>query len=80
GLEKKLTPPPALTGNVYASAAPRLDIGWRAALSAFEDGQALNPAFGPLFTQVYGALKRQEMRAADRRVTDFEYDSYLFAF
>lgn len=80
GLENKLTPPPALSGNVYASAAPRLDIGWRAALSAFEDGAALKAALGPLFTQVYGALKRQEMRAADRRVTDFEYDSYLFAF
>jgi glutamine synthetase len=80
GLEKKLTPPPALTGNVYASAAPRLDIGWRAALSAFEDGDALKAAFGPLFAQVYGALKRQEAHVADRRVTDFEYDAYLFAF
>jgi glutamine synthetase len=80
GIENKLTPPPALTGNVYASAAPRLDIGWRAALDAFGDGAALKGSFGPLFEQVYGALKRQEMRAAERRVTDFEYDSYLFAF
>lgn len=80
GLEKKMTPPPALAGNAYASDAPRLDIGWRAALAAFDEGRALKPAFGPLFAQVYGALKRQEMRAADRRVTDFEYDSYLFAF
>ena len=80
GIEKKLTPPPALTGDAYASDAPRLDIGWRPALNAFEVGDALNPAFGPLFAQVYGALKRQEMRAADRRVTDFEYDSYLFTF
>ncbi len=80
GIEKKMAPPPALTGNAYASDAPRLDSGWRAALSAFESGEALRPSFGPLFAQVYGALKRQEMRAADRRVTDFEYDSYLFAF
>ncbi|MDZ7627326.1 MAG: glutamine synthetase family protein [Parvularculaceae bacterium] len=80
GIDKKLTPPPALTGNAYASAAPRLDIGWRAALAAFDEGAALKPAFGPLFTQVFGALKRQEMRIADRRVTDFEYDTYLFVF
>jgi glutamine synthetase len=80
GIEKKLIPPPALTGNVYASKAPRLDIGWAPALAAYENGGALKDAFGPLFAQVYGALKRQEMRAADRRVTDFEYDSYLFAF
>ena len=80
GLEKKMTPPPALTGNAYESDAPRLDIGWRAALAAFDKGRALKAAFGPLFGQVYNALKLQEMRAADRRVTDFEYDSYLFAF
>ncbi|MFN3959979.1 MAG: glutamine synthetase family protein [Parvularculaceae bacterium] len=80
GIEQRMTPPPALKGNAYASDAPRLDIGWRAALTAFEGGGALRPAFGPLFHQVYAALKRQEMRAADRRVTDFEYDSYLFTF
>lgn len=80
GVEADLAPPPPLTGNAYESHAPRLDIGWRAALDAFGEGHALKSAFGPLFWQVYAALKRQEMRAADRRVTDFEYDSYLFAF
>lgn len=80
GIEKKMTPPPALSGNAYESAAPRLDIGWRAALTAFEEGATLRPAFGPLFHQVYSALKRQEIRTAEKRVTDFEYDSYLFAF
>lgn len=80
GVDRMLAPPPALTGNAYESDAPRLDIGWRSALAAFEGGTVLNEAFGPLFLRVYSALKRQEMRAADRRVTDFEYDSYLFAF
>jgi len=80
GIEQGLAPPAALTGNAYESDAPRLDIGWRAALAAFEDGPVLKAAFGPLFARVYAAIKRQEMRAADRRVTDFEYDSYLFAF
>ncbi len=80
GIAKKLKPPPALAGNAYQSDAPRLDIGWRAALAAFETGAALRPAFGPLFQEVYSALKRQEIKTSDRRVTDFEYDSYLFAF
>lgn len=80
GIENKLTPPPPLAGNAYTSDAPRLDIGWRPALAAYIEGEVLNSAFGPLFSQVFGALKRQEMRLADRRVTDFEYDSYLFAF
>lgn len=80
GIESRLAPPPPLSGNAYESTAPRLDIGWRAALDRFGDGTALKRSFGPLFWQVYSALKRQEMRTADRRVTDFEYDSYLFAF
>lgn len=80
GLQGKLAPPPPLNGNAYVSEAPRLNIGWRAALDAFTQGEALSGAFGPLFLQVYSALKRQEMRVADRRVTDFEYDSYLTAF
>ena len=80
GIENKLAPPAPLSGNAYQSDAPRLDIGWRAALDAFARGDALAGAFGPLFAQVYGALKRQEIRVADRRVTDFEYDSYLTAF
>jgi glutamine synthetase len=80
GIDQALTPPSALNGNAYESDAPRLDIGWRAALDAFLRGGVLGAAFGPLFVQVYSALKRQEMRIADRRVTDFEYDSYLTAF
>jgi glutamine synthetase len=36
--------------------------------------------FGELFSRVFVALKRQEMRKANERVTDFEYDSYLQAF
>ncbi len=80
GIERRLEPAPPLAGNAYQSDAPRLDIGWTAALSAFENGGVIQNGFGPLFAKVFSALKRQEMRVAQQRVTDFEYDSYLQAF
>lgn len=80
GVEKKLTPPPALEGNAYKSDAPRLALGWRAALDAFQSGLVLAPQFGELATRVFSACKRQEIATIERRVTDVEYDSYLSAF
>ena len=80
GIEKKLAPPAALEGNAYKSDAPKLSLGWRAALDAFSGGSVMAPAFGDLMSRVFTALKRQEMTIADRRVTDFEYDSYLQVF
>ena len=80
GLENKLTPPPATAGNCYESDAPSVPTSWRDALDAFANGNIVAPKFGDLFTQVFTALKRQEMRKANERITDFEYDSYLQAF
>ena len=80
GIENNLTPPPAVNGNAYSSGAARVPTSWRDALCAFVQGKILAPRFGALFTQVYAAIKRQEIRKANERVTDFEYDSYLQAF
>lgn len=80
GIQNKKTPPLPTTGNGYLCDAPRVPTSWRDALDCFEKGQILAPAFGPLFTNVFAAVKHQEMRIADARVTDFEYDSYLQAF
>ncbi len=80
GIEGSLTPPPALEGNAYKSSAPKLSLGWRTALETFVSGPVLAPMFGELMTRVFSACKRQEMAVADKRVTDFEYDSYLQTF
>ncbi len=80
GIDARLTPPAPLDGNAYKSDAPQLALGWKAALERFQSGSVLAPMFGPLMTRVFSALKRQEMAIADRRVTDFEYDSYLGVF
>ncbi|MEZ5891670.1 MAG: glutamine synthetase family protein [Parvularculaceae bacterium] len=80
GVENKLTPPPATEGNCYESDAPSVPTSWRGALDAFANGRILAPMFGELFTRVYCAIKRQEMRTINARVTDVEYDTYLNAF
>jgi glutamine synthetase len=80
GIDRGLAPPPPLEGNAYKTEAPKLALGWRAALEAFQSGGVVAPAFGGLATRVFCACKRQEMATAERRVTDFEYDSYLQTF
>jgi len=80
GLNRELAPPPPVEGNAYAASAPKLPNDWRAALCAFADGAILAPQFGALFTRVFTALKRQEIRTAGQRVTDFEYETYLETF
>jgi len=80
GIEHRLPPPPPLEGTAYKSDAPKLSLGWRAAFDAFSNGEILAPSFGELMTRVFSALKRQEINVADKRVTDFEYESYLEVF
>jgi len=80
GVENNLTPPAPVMGDAHQSDAPRLPNTWSGALDAFVDGAVLRPAFGELFTRVFSACKREELRLANKRVTDFEYDTYLQAF
>lgn len=80
GVENKLTPPAAVSGNAYEADAPKAPTSWESAIDAYENGRLLAPIFGDLFKQVFVALKRQELRKANECVTDFEYDSYLQAF
>lgn len=80
GVDDHLAPPPPISGNAYKTEAPRLSLGWKAALDAYASGAVLAPMFGELATRVFVACKRQEMAGADRRVTDFEYDAYLQTF
>lgn len=80
GVENRLLPPPETKGDAYGSDAPRVPTSWRDALDAFTSGGIIAPMVGPLFTQVYTAVKRQEMKTMNARVTDVEYDAYLHAF
>lgn len=80
GIDEKLAAPAPIDGNAYDADGPVLPGEWTTALDLFERGKILAPAFGELFTRVFVACKRQEIRIANTRVTDFEYDTYLQAF
>jgi glutamine synthetase len=80
GIDHRLVPPAPVEGNAYAEAGPDLPTDWSEALDGFTNGDVLAPMFGPLLTRIFAACKRQEMRVAAARITDFEYDSYLQAF
>jgi glutamine synthetase len=80
GIEKQLVAPSPVTGNAYEAGASELPSDWKNALDQFARGSVLAPSFGPLLARIFCACKRQEMRVADTRITDFEYDTYLQAF
>lgn len=80
GIEQALVPATPVDGNGYEAPGVDIPTDWADALQSFANGALLAPAFGPLFTSVYCACKRQEIGVAAARITDFEYDSYLQTF
>lgn len=80
GIDGSVEPASPVEGNGYEAAGANIPSDWAGAVQAFVDGQVLSPAFGPLFTRVYHACKRQELAVAGARITDFEYDTYLQTF
>lgn len=80
GMENELSPGPALSGDSFSDTDPVLDADWHRSLASYEKGEVLAPEFGPLFSQVFGACKRQEFATFASKVTDFEYATYLRAF
>lgn len=61
GIEDRLTPPPAITGNAYAQDLPVIPETWEAAIEAL-DRSALAPRiFHPELLRNYLMTKRQEL-------------------
>jgi glutamine synthetase len=77
GLQQRLTPPPAVTGNAYDKVAPSLTNSWRQALDLLEQSAPLAEALGPAFLAVYLANRRAERDQAMQAVCRLEYDWYL---
>ena len=50
---------------------------WEDATDAFENGEVLREYLGEDFQRVYTAVKRQEQRLLNERITDVEYEAYL---
>ncbi len=77
GIERKMTPAPAITGDAYSLDLPHLPLDWASAIEAFEQGALVPEIFSKRLQTMLVECKQQELKRFARRVTDFEYHSYL---
>lgn len=77
GIRNKWTPPEPIAGNAYAQDLPHLPLDWASAIEAFELGQHVPDIYAPQLQGMLVDCKKQESRVFKRRVTDFEYHTYL---
>ncbi len=77
GIERRLEPPPPLTGNAWEQLAPSLPVHWNDALDRFRQSRFIAEYLGAPFQEVYTLLKQQELEEFARHVTPLEYDTSL---
>jgi len=77
GMQRALTPPPAITGNAYDQVAPSLTNSWCQALALLEESEILSEALGAEFVRVFVANRRAEREQTLQAVSKLEYDWYL---
>jgi glutamine synthetase len=79
GIERRLSPPPALEGNAYTQrlSAPRLPSDWPTALAQFAASAFLREYFGERFVRLYELTRRGEMQDFHSRVSSLDYAWYL---
>ena len=79
GLEKKLKPPPAVIGNAWAQehACELLPTLMNDAIERFSASESMQTYLSDEFQAIFTKTKRQELDEFQRRVTDFEIESYL---
>lgn len=77
GLERELTPPPAIDVNAYDEPVPRLPDDMGDAITLFERSDFIRRAFGVEYRKLFGHLKRAELSAFEREITPLERMTYL---
>jgi len=77
GMQRALTPPPAITGNAYDQVAPSLTNSWCQALALLAESEILSEALGAEFVRVFVANRRAEREQTLQAVSKLEYDWYL---
>jgi glutamine synthetase len=78
GIERKLEPPPLLTGDAYRSEdAPRVPRTLPEAIAEVERSEWLRRAFGPEVVEHYLHFARTEQRKFDEAVTTWERARFL---
>jgi glutamine synthetase len=78
GIARKLEPPPAFSGDMYAAAdLPQVPATLREATERFERSDFARAAFGAQAHEHYVHFFRSEQAAYDGAVTDWEYRRYF---
>jgi len=76
GLDAKLDPGPAITGE-EREGHPGLPYNWDDAIDAFDASEVMAKYLGANYQDLFSATKAQEQAEIRKRVTDVEYDAYL---
>ena len=76
GLENKIDPGPAITGEEREGHAS-LPFNWDDAIDAFDASAVMATYLGAEYQDLFSATKAQEQAEFRKRVTDVEYDAYL---
>ena len=77
GIEQKLTPADAITGDSYSQDLAQLPENWASAIEAFGNGEHVHQIFSKQLQTLLVDCKTQEMKRFAREISDFEYHSYL---
>lgn len=77
GIEAGTAPADPQLPGADMSRLDRLPRDWPSAVDAFETGATMAKVFAPELRGPLAACKRQEAETFARRVSDFEYESYL---
>ena len=78
GIQRKLTPPPAVEGDAYSRPElPELPGSLDSAIRAFEADDVIRKALDERFSDYYVTSRAWEVKAFRETVTDWERDRYM---
>lgn len=77
GIENGLTPSEAVTGNGYATDAPKIPMSLEAAVDALDRSERARQILSPEFVDHYVVTRRWEILQSQKAVTDWELRRYF---
>lgn len=77
GMDRKLEPPPVLTGNAYEQDGEPLPLTWAEAIERFARSEFAKRWLGENFVRLFATVKRAEMEDFQSYITPLEIARYL---